>query len=69
MWHSGGRFLRAEERDKALTLRLSELALLNTGLDGLVELGVERALGREGNLVVRSDILLDSLATVRGKSN
>lgn len=52
-----------------LTLGLSELALLNTGLDGLVELGVERALGREGDLVVRCNILLDSLATVRGKSS
>lgn len=47
-----------------LTLGLGELALLNTGLDGLVELGVESALGREGDLVVRRYILLDSLATV-----
>lgn len=61
--------MRTEERDKTLTLWLSELALFNTGLDGLVELGVERALGREGDLVVRGDILLDGLTTVRGKSS
>lgn len=52
-----------------LTLGLSELALLNTGLDGLVELSVESALRREGDLVVGRDILLDSLATVRGKNS
>lgn len=35
-----------------LTLGLGELALLNTGLDGLVELGIERTLGRDSDLVV-----------------
>lgn len=50
--------------DSGLTLWLSELALLNTGLDGLVELGIESSLRREGDIVVRPNILLDGLAAV-----
>lgn len=50
-----------------LTLGLSELALLNTGLDSLVELGIESALRRKGNLVVGRHILLDGLATAMGR--
>lgn len=64
-----GIIMRAVTRQLELTLGLSELALLNTGLDGLVELGVESALRREGDLVVGRHILLDSLATVREKSS
>jgi len=50
-----------------LTLGLGELALLNTGLDGLVELSVESALRGERDLVVRGNILLDSLAAEKKK--
>lgn len=45
-----------------LTLGLSKITLLNSRLDGLVELGIEGALGGEGDLVVGSHILLDGLA-------
>jgi hypothetical protein len=47
-----------------LTLGLSELALVNTSLNGLVELGIES--GMEGNvdLVVRGNILLDGLPAI-----
>lgn len=44
--------MREKIGNRKLTLRLGELALLNTGLDGLVELSVEGALGRESDLVV-----------------
>lgn len=47
-----------------LTLGLGELALLNTGLDGLVELGIEGGLRRDVDLVVRRHVLLDGLAAV-----
>jgi hypothetical protein len=47
-----------------LTLGLGELILLNTGLDGLVELSIENTLGREVDLVVRLNILLDGLSAV-----
>ena len=59
--------MREKIGNRKLTLRLGELALLNTGLDGLVELSVEGALGRESDLVVRRDILLDSLAAEKRK--
>jgi hypothetical protein len=49
-----------------LTLRLSEVALLDTGLDSLVELGIEGGLRRNIDLVVRLHIFLDRLAAVRG---
>lgn len=48
-----------------LTLRLGELALLDTRLDSLVELGIKGTLGREGDLVVCRHILLDGLAAKR----
>lgn len=44
------------------TLGLHELLLVNTGLDSLVELGIECALRRVGDLVVALNILLDRLA-------
>lgn len=44
-----------------LTLGLSELALVDTTLDGLVELDIERTLGCDRDLVVRDHILLDGL--------
>ena len=50
--------------DAKLTLGLSEQLLLNTRLDGLVELDIKGALRRDVELVVRLNILLDSLATV-----
>lgn len=50
-----------------LTLGLSELALLNTSLDGLVELGVEGGLRRDVDLVVRRHILLNGLAAIMGQ--
>lgn len=50
---------------RRLTLGLSELSLLNTGLDGLVELAVKSSLGDNGNFVVGQDIFLDRLATVK----
>lgn len=59
--------LRAKKRNRKLTLGLSELALLGTGLDSLVELGIEGALRREGHLVVRHDILLDGLTAEKQK--
>lgn len=49
-----------------LTLGLSELVLLNTGLDSLVELRVKDALGSDVDLVVRLNVLLDSLTTKIG---
>lgn len=48
-----------------LTLGLSELALLNTSLDGLVELSIESGLGSDVDLVVGRNVLLDSLTTVK----
>jgi hypothetical protein len=51
----------------ALTLGLSELALLNTSLDGLVELGVESGLRRDVDLVVRRHILLNGLTAIMGQ--
>lgn len=44
-----------------LTLGLSELALVDTTLDGLVELDIKRTLGCDRDLVVRDHILLDGL--------
>jgi hypothetical protein len=43
---------------------LSELILLNTGLDGLVELSIKDTLRDDADLVVRLNILLDRLAAV-----
>lgn len=51
-----------KQRNGKLTLGLGELALLNTSLNSLVELGIKSALRRERDLVVGSDILLNSLA-------
>lgn len=47
-----------------LTLGLSELSLLNTSLDSLVELAVKGGLRGESNFVVGQYIFLDRLATV-----
>ena len=53
-----------------LTLGLKELALLNTSLDGLVELAVKGVGGGRSNLVVRLNIFLDRLAaTVEEKQD
>lgn len=46
-----------------LTLRLSKFTLLNAGLDGLVELAIERGLG-QGDFVVGKDVLLQRLPAV-----
>jgi hypothetical protein len=56
-----------KEKRVGLTLGLSELALLNTGLDGLVELSIEGGLRSDVDLVVRRDVLLDSLTTKTGR--
>lgn len=48
-----------------LTLGLSELLLLNTRLNSLVELSIKGTLGRDVELVVRLNILLDSLTTTK----
>ena len=53
---------KRKRQDIKLTLGLSELVLLNTGLDSLVELSIESALRRVGDLVVALHILLDRLA-------
>lgn len=45
-----------------LTLGLSEIALVDAALDGLVELDIESTLGCDRELVVRDNILLDGLA-------
>ena len=50
-----------------LTFGLEEFTLLNTDLDGLVELGIEGTLRREGDLVVGNHILLKGLATIAGQ--
>lgn len=51
-----------------LTLGLSKIALFNSRLDGLVELGIEGTLGGDGDLVVGSHVLLDGLAAIpKGK--
>lgn len=50
-------------------LGLSELILLNTGLDSLVELRVEDTLGSDVDLVVRLNVLLDSLTTKIGRDS
>jgi hypothetical protein len=47
-----------------LTLGLSELALVNTSLNGLAELGIESGLEGNFDLVVRGNILLDGLTAV-----
>jgi hypothetical protein len=47
-----------------LTLGLAELSLLNTSLDGLVELRVESGLRHDGDLVVVLDIFLDGLTAI-----
>jgi len=44
------------------TFGLLEVALLDTRLEGLVEEGIELSLGRDGDVVIRLDILLDSLS-------
>jgi hypothetical protein len=64
-----GKKKREEKRERIVkhTLGLSEVALLNTGLDGLVELSIESGLGSDVDLVVRRDVLLDSLATKMGR--
>ena len=50
------------QREKVgLTLGLSELALLNTSLDGLVELSIKSGLGSNIDLVVGRNIFLDGL--------
>lgn len=54
-------------RGMRLTLGLGELGLLNAGLDGLVELGIEGGLRRDIDLVVRSHVLLDGLAAIVGR--
>lgn len=56
---------RKKEKKEIRTLGLGELALLNTGLDGLVELGVERSLRRDVDLVVVLHILLDRLTAIK----
>ena len=43
------------------TLGLGELALLNAGLDGLVELGIKGSLRGDIDLVVGRNIFLDGL--------
>lgn len=48
---------------KKLTLGLQEHALLNTGLEGAVEEGVEHGVGSV-DVVVGLDILLQALATM-----
>ncbi len=48
------------------TFRLRKLALVNAGLEGLVEHGVKLCLRRELNLVVGLDVFLDRLATMEG---
>jgi hypothetical protein len=55
---------RAVRGERGLTLGLSEFLLLDTGLDGLVELGVESGRRRDGDLVVGLDILLDRLTAI-----
>jgi hypothetical protein len=47
---------------------LAEFTLLNTSLDGLVELGVERGLRRDGDLVVGLHVFLDLLTAREKKS-
>ena len=58
---------RGSESQKRTSATYNLLALLNTGLDGLVELSVESALRGERDLVVRGNILLDSLAAEKKK--
>jgi hypothetical protein len=57
----GSRLLLGQLHRTRGTLGLSELALLNTSLDGLVELSVESGLRRDVDLVVRRHILLNGL--------
>jgi hypothetical protein len=52
------------QETKRLTLGLTELSLLNTSLDGLVELRVESSLRHDGDLVVVLDIFLDRLTAI-----
>lgn len=59
---------RGTERRLELTLGLGKLALLNTGLDSLVELRIESGLRRDVEFVVRGHILLDRLAAVTQKA-
>lgn len=47
-----------------LTLGLGEITLLNTSLDGLVELVVEDGRGRVVKVIVVLNIFLDGLATI-----
>ena len=44
------------------TLGLCEVTLLSTGLQGLVEHGIELSLGGDGDLVVGLDVFLDGLS-------
>lgn len=56
---------KKDEENEIRTLGLGELALLDTDLDGLVELGVERGLRRDVDLVVVLHILLDRLTAIK----
>lgn len=59
---------KIKERDaKRLTLGLSELALFNADLDGLVELDIEGVGRSSGNFVVCLHILLDGLTAISEK--
>jgi hypothetical protein len=58
----GGSFLLGKLHGSGRALGLKELALLNTSLDGLVELAVKGVGGGRSNLVVRLNIFLDRLA-------
>jgi hypothetical protein len=60
-------FLLRKLQGTRRALGLSELILLNTGLDSLVELRVEDTLGSDVDLVVGLNVLLDSLATEIGE--
>lgn len=51
-----------------LTLWLSELSLLDSRLDGLVELSIKSGRRRDGDVVVCQNILFDGLAAVRDTS-
>jgi len=52
---------RAETR---LTFGLSELALVNTSLNGLVEMGIESGLEGNVDMIGRGNILFDGLTAV-----
>jgi hypothetical protein len=62
--NDGDNNVDSTSQETRLTLGLSELSLLNTSLDGLVELRVKSSLRHDGDLVVALDIFLDGLTTV-----